>query len=323
MLTRQVVPIVTAMLTAWVLGPGQALANEPNAEGPHAEETALARVTLTAPVNVTAGGRTELVAQRITFPAGTSSGWHTNAGTAVVAVTKGTLTLHRAAGGGCNAATHSPGSGFVVGPGEVHLAANGGSAPVEIEVVHLAHPDGAPLEAHADQPAGATCPVTAAGSEAGIAATEVARADVPAPVTIEAADNTELVLVRYTIEPGATLAWHRSAAATAVAVTKGVFSLQRASVAGCAPVPIPAREGTLIPAGEVHQGRVGAQPVELYVAFVGVPAGSAIEEDAPAPADCPAAAGELARTGAQATGLAWSGAALAVMGLALSRLRRR
>ena len=66
-----------------------------------------------------------------------TSGWHYHPGVVLVVVESGHVTTHDA---NCQTKTYGPGQAFVESGGEVHLARNAGSTPVELNATFLARP---------------------------------------------------------------------------------------------------------------------------------------------------------------------------------------
>jgi predicted ATPase len=67
-------------------------------------------------------------------------GWHSHPGPVLVTVAKGTLAEFHAEGHRCPRTTVTAGQAFVESGGEVHLARNAGSTPVELNATFLARP---------------------------------------------------------------------------------------------------------------------------------------------------------------------------------------
>jgi quercetin dioxygenase-like cupin family protein len=59
-----------------------------------------------------------------TFGTGATSGWHSHPGGAIVVVTAGTITFHRAAGNNCETTIYTTGDAYTERPGEVVMAEN-------------------------------------------------------------------------------------------------------------------------------------------------------------------------------------------------------
>jgi len=86
----------------------------------------------------TRGPRDMLVTSIVVDPGG-SFGWHTHPGPVLVAVSKGTLAFYAPNGKRCPRSTVAAGQAFVEDGGDVHLARNEGSQPVELNAIFLAH----------------------------------------------------------------------------------------------------------------------------------------------------------------------------------------
>ena len=85
----------------------------------------------------TRGARDMLVTSIVVDPGG-SFGWHTHPGPVLVSVSKGTLTFFAPNGSRCERSTVAAGHGFIEDGGDVHLARNDGSQPVELNAIFLA-----------------------------------------------------------------------------------------------------------------------------------------------------------------------------------------
>jgi quercetin dioxygenase-like cupin family protein len=85
----------------------------------------------------TRGPRDMLVTSIVVDPGG-SFGWHTHPGPVLVAVSKGTLALYQADEPGCPRSTVTAGQAFIEDGGDVHLARNEGSDPIELNAIFLA-----------------------------------------------------------------------------------------------------------------------------------------------------------------------------------------
>jgi len=85
----------------------------------------------------THGARDMLVTSIVVDPGG-SFGWHTHPGPVLVAVSKGTLAFYEQDGARCSRSTIVAGQAFIEDGGDVHLARNEGSTPVELNAIFLA-----------------------------------------------------------------------------------------------------------------------------------------------------------------------------------------
>jgi quercetin dioxygenase-like cupin family protein len=85
----------------------------------------------------TRGPRDMLVTTIVVDPGG-SFGWHTHPGPVLVAISAGTLTVYQGDRPGCPRSTISAGQAFVEPGGDVHLARNEGSGPIQLNAIFLA-----------------------------------------------------------------------------------------------------------------------------------------------------------------------------------------
>jgi quercetin dioxygenase-like cupin family protein len=103
---------------------------------------------------------------------------------------------------------------------------------------------------------------------------------------------SDLVFQRVTIAPGGHTGWHTHPGAALAAVTAGTVTLYQGDDRKCRPQVYTAGQAFVDPGhGNVHIARnEGDVPVEIYVAYTGVPAGSppsAVRIDVnPAPGNC-------------------------------------
>ncbi len=105
-----------------------------------------------AGVELEADHKIDVAVARVTFPTGSTSGWHSHPGPTVVTVTKGTFTFVTDE---CERRRLVPGQTFVEngGPGEVGRLNNWTGAPGEITVTFFAPPGADPLTIPAPPPA--------------------------------------------------------------------------------------------------------------------------------------------------------------------------
>jgi len=96
-------------------------------------------------IDLNAKAETDIVVQKVTFPSGASSGWHTHPGPVLITVTKGTLTFYEASDPTCSPNVLSAGRTLVDESEENHghLARNEGKDPAETAVT-IFLPKGAP-----------------------------------------------------------------------------------------------------------------------------------------------------------------------------------
>ena len=93
-----------------------------------------------AGVDFRTSGPTQALVTSITVDPGGTFGWHSHPGPVLVTVAKGTLAEFHAEGHRCPRTTVTAGQAFVESGGEVHLARNAGSTPVELNATFLARP---------------------------------------------------------------------------------------------------------------------------------------------------------------------------------------
>jgi quercetin dioxygenase-like cupin family protein len=91
-----------------------------------------------AGIEIRTKGPREMLVTSITVDPGGSFGWHSHPGPVLVAVSKGTLAVYQAARHGCPRSTVTAGQAFIEDGGDVHLARNEGSTPVELNATFLA-----------------------------------------------------------------------------------------------------------------------------------------------------------------------------------------
>jgi len=91
-----------------------------------------------AGIEIRTKGPRDMLVTSITVDPGGSFGWHTHPGPVLVAVSKGTLAVYQSQGSHCPRSTVTAGQAFVEDGGDVHLARNEGSDPVELNAIFLA-----------------------------------------------------------------------------------------------------------------------------------------------------------------------------------------
>ncbi|HEV3496826.1 MAG TPA: cupin domain-containing protein [Actinomycetes bacterium] len=103
-----------------------------------------------AGIKLATRGPVDVATVHVTFQPGGSTGWHTHPGPALVTVTSGQLTLHRAKG--CGTRTFTAGQTFLeYGPRDVNLTRNQTGGVTETVVTFLL-PVGAPVTVDAPAP---------------------------------------------------------------------------------------------------------------------------------------------------------------------------
>lgn len=126
--------------------------------GPALTRTDLGRSKVSVPVSVQATAASDVAMEAITVEPGGFVPWHSHPAVTLVALKSGTLTEYHSNAAGCTSHSDSPGQGHFHRPGEVHMARNEGSTPVELYVTYLAAPVGAELLVEVQNPGGANCP---------------------------------------------------------------------------------------------------------------------------------------------------------------------
>jgi len=107
-----------------------------------------------AGIKLATRGPVDVATVHVTFQPGGSTGWHVHPGPALVTVTTGQLTLHRAKG--CRSRTFSAGQTFLeFGPDDVNLTRNETGGVTETVVTFLL-PVGAPITVDTPAP---PCPL--------------------------------------------------------------------------------------------------------------------------------------------------------------------
>ena len=314
-------------------GVGTAVATPPKG----VTRTDLGRSTIAEPITAKATEASDLVMHKVTFEPGATNGWHSHPGPVFVTVKSGSFTLHKGDASGCTAQTFTTGQGFFEPPNAVHLGRNEGSEPFEGLVTYLAVPVGGELFKTEANPGGADCPSVSA-SATGIARTDLARAAVAEPISVDAKEASDMAIQTLAWEPDSTGGWHHHPAATFVAVKSGTLTLYHGDANGCTSQTYTAGQGFLEPADDVHVNRnEGSTPVELYVTFLAAPVGAAlrVDEQNPGGANCPdpnpveqtalEGASQLPRTGAAGPAglLAALGVGLAAAGITTCVVARR
>jgi quercetin dioxygenase-like cupin family protein len=94
--------------------------------------------THSAGIEIETHGPRDMLVTSIVVDPGGSFGWHTHPGPVLVAVSQGTLALYQPHGSRCPRSTVPAGQAFIEDGGDVHLARNEGSTPVELNAIFLA-----------------------------------------------------------------------------------------------------------------------------------------------------------------------------------------
>jgi quercetin dioxygenase-like cupin family protein len=292
-------------------------------------KTDLARATISEPVSASATGESDLVGEMVTVPAGGFVPWHSHPGANFVAVKSGALSVAVSGDQGCTVSTYSAAKGYLEHMGKIHSARNEGSTPAEVYVTQIAMPVGAEGRKAEANPGTANCPADPAGSPAPTV-TNIVRAKVSAPFSINATGATDLAMDTVVLQPGGTAGWHSHPGTNFVAVKSGTVTLYQGTAAGCTSQSYSAGQVYIEPVDAAHVSRNdGTTPAEVYVTQVAAPVGAALRGDqqSPGAANCPdtvQAATQLPRTGSPPAGLLVTLAAgLAIAGSATRFLARR
>jgi quercetin dioxygenase-like cupin family protein len=91
-----------------------------------------------AGIEIRTKGPRDMLVTSITVDPGGSFGWHTHPGPVLVAVSKGTLAVYQSQGSHCPRSAVTAGQALVEDGGDIHLARNEGSDPVELNAIFLA-----------------------------------------------------------------------------------------------------------------------------------------------------------------------------------------
>ena len=119
----------------------------------------------------------------------------------------------------------------------------------------------------------------------GVSVTELGRARIAEPFTIETKGPSDLIFIHGRVDPGGDTGWHSHPAPEIAIVKAGTLTYYDANDKDCTPHAIAAGQGHFESPGRIHITRnEGSVPVEVYAAFV-VPA----EVQAPlrSASDCP------------------------------------
>ncbi|HUR48141.1 MAG TPA: amidase family protein [Acidimicrobiales bacterium] len=149
--------------------------------------------------------------------------------------------------------------------------------------------DGA-VAASADAPA-AAAPTALPSGPPGLTRTEIARGVVSGGEPVEFKPGTETVVVKITLEPGASTGWHSHQDGGMFIVNKGVLSNYGLNGPTCKATTISAGAAYFVPPHSHHGHLVrneGKEPLELTVYWFNVPPGAPTVIKAERPSACPA-----------------------------------
>jgi quercetin dioxygenase-like cupin family protein len=109
-----------------------------------ASTTLLSQGRVRHTVSIKAAEGTDVVTAQNTFPAGSSTGWHSHPGLTVVTVQSGQITMYRerVAGGDCRTRTYHAGDTFFEWPIDQHNGVNQGTTTTTVYVTFFGVPAG-------------------------------------------------------------------------------------------------------------------------------------------------------------------------------------
>ena len=113
------------------------------------------RITGDFHVEVKAKPALDVAMQKIDFPAGAQSTWHTHPGPVFIIVSQGTMTFYESDDPTCTPEVKTAGQGFLDKGEHAHIARNESGAAAQTVVTYLV-PQGVPLRK--DQPNPGNCP---------------------------------------------------------------------------------------------------------------------------------------------------------------------
>jgi len=90
----------------------------------------------------------DMITQKVTFPAGGTSGWHYHPGVVLVVVESGQVTTHDA---NCQTKTYGPGQAFVESGNDPFMVSNE-TAVDAVDIATIAPPAGGPFRIETDPP---------------------------------------------------------------------------------------------------------------------------------------------------------------------------
>jgi quercetin dioxygenase-like cupin family protein len=90
----------------------------------------------------------DMITQKVTFPAGGTSGWHYHPGVVLVVVESGQVTTHDA---NCQTKTYGPGQAFVESGNDPFMVSNE-TAVDAVDIATIASPAGGPFRIETDPP---------------------------------------------------------------------------------------------------------------------------------------------------------------------------
>lgn len=220
-----------------------------------------------------------------TVAAGAGSGWRTQPGTSVLAVTKGTMTVLDAHG--CTTKEYPAGKAAVLPAGQYQVG-NAASVPLEFAGFFLSLPSHGPKPlvegaAEAGPPDCSRFAAAAAGDQ-GVSLADLGRGTFVAedgyshhhaPGTVDVMAGKDVGVSTYRFEPGFATGWHTHYGPSIAIVLRGTWAYYEGHDGKCVPAGryTPGQAYTAIPyAGHRHLAAVeGDEPVELIAMFLNMP----------------------------------------------------
>ena len=115
----------------------------------------VSRAVFDTAADVMAAAERDVVIQQVSIAPGGHSGWHSHPGATVIFVQSGTLTISMA--DDCQAVNYAAGQGVVEPGGQVQLAKNDSTVPLELFVAFFDVPVGREAEFRIDEPEPSNC----------------------------------------------------------------------------------------------------------------------------------------------------------------------
>lgn len=275
---RKIPTFVTATALAAALGVTTAVASPPSGQFTFTDHVRAAAVD---PGSLQMPSGTGVSSTAYTLGAGTTSGWREIPGTALLALTQGTLTVQSAQG--CASREYTAGQAAVV-PAGVHQLRNGGSGPVGFVGVFLTPGAAAddPITASAAAPTPAGCGEVTAFSGGDLTAAPLGAATfvpagsyshaAPADEPIRVEPGKDILVSTYVVEPGTSFGWHTHPQPYIGVITRGTLTYYEGHGGKCelAGVYSAGQAFSVIP-GEGHQhlgGNYGDETLEVYGVYV-------------------------------------------------------
>jgi quercetin dioxygenase-like cupin family protein len=276
-----------ALLVAWALTGTMALATPSS----NVVATSIARATFGAAINTGQMAGLQSVIQQLTIAPGGHTGWHTHPGGTVILVQAGTFSIYNNT---CTETVIEANRGVVEPGGQVQLARNEGTVPLQLTVVYFDVPVGGAVRSDAATPACAmgedanNLPEGAMGSgvtfppdgPGGI----IQRATFASSTSITAGAERDVFVQHQSYAPGGHSGWHSHPGETVIYVESGTLSFYTED---CVRQTFNAGQGVVEPEDVVQLARnEGTVPLVLRVVYFDVPVGGSPRIDEPEPSTC-------------------------------------